>query len=147
MAEHVEHLSTVLCTKASKDSGLFSLVGLVDMIVVPNLPQGLVTIRVSQVVYSSWRRTGDPGVTVQQRIMFESEKDGGRVQVAGPHEVDLTKRHLCAIVAPITVLPIRGYGQYNFVVERAAGDVWDAVAPKAGLWVASPEMASAVLAV
>ncbi len=67
-----------------------------------------------------------------------------RVQVAGPDEISMVDRHLFCAVNQIPALPLMGYGQHWFIVQRQleSGD-WDDVTPTAGLWIPSPTMLGA----
>jgi hypothetical protein len=111
-----------------------------DAVRLPELPEGEIALQPHCFVVSNWRRNHGPGTTIQERLCFEYREDNTRVQLTGPRSVVLETRHLYSTVTQIDVLPLRGYGQYMFVVQRQYGDDWRDVAPTAGLWVASPEM-------
>jgi hypothetical protein len=139
MAEHVEHLWTVLCREVQPaDNGSFSLVGVMDAVRLANLPPGEVSLRLPCVVVSGWRRNLEPGATVHERLLFEYRADNYRVPLTESRAIILEAKHLSYSITEIRVLPIRGYGQYMFVVQRQEGDAWRDVSPTAGLWVASP---------
>jgi hypothetical protein len=140
--EHVEHLWTVLCRDIRQGAdGLVSLDGLMDMVAVSALPSDAVVASFACCVVSNWRRNEDPGTEFLQRLMLQLGGDeSGRVHVAGPDPVVLSNRHLFSVANRITELPLRGYGQYAFVVQRQDADgAWRDAPPTAGLWVPSPE--------
>jgi hypothetical protein len=141
MSEHVEHLWTVLCRSVHRDAqGLVSLDGLLDMVHIGALPSEPALIDFECYVVSHWRRNRDPGVELRQRVMFQREDDvGTRVQVAEPAAVGLQRKHLFMVINRVRALPVQGYGQYFFVVEREVDARWQAVAPSAGLWIPSPQ--------
>jgi hypothetical protein len=145
MHEQVEHLWTVVCQSIHQGAGgLLSLDGLIDMVSIPSLPHEPALVRFECFVASQWRRNDDPGVELSQRLMFQRERDTtSRVQLAGPDPVRVVDRHLFSVINKITALPLRGYGQYFFVVEWQTERGWEAVAPTAGLWVPSQEMLGA----
>jgi hypothetical protein len=142
--EHVEHLWTVVCRDVHRDAqGLVSLDGLQDMVNIPSLPAEPALIQFDCVVASHWRRNIDPGVEFRQRVMFQRGDDSStRVQVAGPDPVHVVERHLFSVLNKIPALPLLGFGQYFFVVEREVDGAWAAVGPTASLWVPSAEMLS-----
>ena len=138
----VEHLWTVVCRNVRTGvGGLLTLEDLIDMMSVPNLPETRVGVSFDGFVVSQWRRRGDaPGCTFSQRLCLQREDDAGsRVQLAGPDTVDVQERHLFLVVNQVPVLPLDGYAQYWFVVERDDGDGWRESPPTAGLWIPSPE--------
>ena len=79
----VEHLWTVLCRGAHVGSdGLVSLDGLIDMVRIETLPDEPALVSFDCFVASQWRRNEGPGVELQQRLMFQRERDASsRVQV------------------------------------------------------------------
>lgn len=143
---HVEHLWTVICRAARPGpDGLLSLDGLIDMVRIDDLPTGRVLVPFPFFIASQWRRNADPGIRFPQRVVFQLEgQSETRVQVAGPDEVSMVDRHLFCAVNQIPALPLMGYGQYWFIVQRQleSGD-WVDVTPTAGLWIPSPTMLGA----
>jgi hypothetical protein len=139
MTEKIEHLWTVLCKEIRNDEHGLSLVGLMDMVTLPNLPQGEVSLQLRCFVVSNWRRNLEPGATIHERLQFEYLGDKSRVLLTGPNPVVLEAKHLFCTITQIDVLPIRGYGQYMFVVQRQDGEAWVDTPPTAGLWVAASE--------
>jgi hypothetical protein len=146
MSEHVEHLWTVLCRGIRREpNGLVSLERLLDAVTISDLPPEPAQIQFECFVASHWRRNRDPGFEFRQRVMFQRGDDAHtRVQVAGPDAVRVVDRHLFSVINKIPALPLQGYGQYFFVVERESNGNWEAAAPTAGLWVSSPEMLAAL---
>jgi hypothetical protein len=137
----VEHLWTIACHGVTSDeTGGLTLHRLMDMIVLGELPGEPVIVPVACTVLSQWRRNTEPGRTLQERIMLQ-HPDGLRVQVSAPHEVNLSTRHLFCAITHVPQLPLRGNGQYWFVVQRqdAGGGEWIDAPPTAGLWVPHPD--------
>ncbi|HEV3192462.1 MAG TPA: hypothetical protein VGY54_18255 [Polyangiaceae bacterium] len=141
MLEHVEHLWTILCRGVTKDESGLSLIGLIDMVHLPQIPAGP-ELDFECCVLSYWRRNLEPGTTIRQRLAFEYCEVAKRWVLDGEDEIVLTKRHLFCAIRQIHRLPIGGYGQHMFVVQRQdrAGGEWIDVPPTAGLWLASDEM-------
>jgi hypothetical protein len=110
---------------------------LVDAVFVAGLPVGPAILPVGLTVVSQWRRNAEPGASLEERILLE-HPDGTRFPVANPNVVDLQQRHLYTTTIFVPEIPLRGYGQYWFVVQRrdAAFPQWSDATPTAGLWVA-----------
>ena len=142
MPELVEHLWTILCQQVVDDgAGRVTIGPLIDFVMVPDLPVWPVMLPVGFTVISQWRRNGEPGCSLEERLLIE-HSDGGRAPVAGPTIVNLGSRHLCSTIMLIGEIPLRGYGQYWFVVQRrdAPNAQWRDAAPTAGLWVPPPSL-------
>lgn len=137
--EHVEHLATILCSRVEPNGrGALSAIGLMDMIEVQGLPDGVSVLPFEAVVLSSWRRNLDPGIVIRQRVVF-AHQDGGFVALTLPQPIDLTHLHLATAIVRVRQLPLRGYAQYYFVVQRETPDGgWEDMLPSAGLFVAPP---------
>jgi hypothetical protein len=140
---NIEHLATLLCRNVRQGSdGLVSLDGLIDMVAVSALPPERVAVGFECCIVSSWRRNDDPGAELRQRVSLQFGRTvGERIPVAGPDHIQLLDRHLFTVVNRISELPLRGHGQYWFVVEQQdrEGEEWRDAPPTAGLWVPSPE--------
>jgi hypothetical protein len=119
--------------------------GLIDMVHVPQLPADG-KLDYPCCVLSYWRRNLDPGTILRQRVVFEYREDGTRWVLPGEEIVDLRDRHLFCAIRQIRGLPVGGYGQHMFVVQRQdnPGDDWVDAPPTAGLWVASNEMVAGI---
>jgi hypothetical protein len=142
MVPHVEHLWTILCKVVGKDAqGGLALIGLIDMIHVPDLPENG-KLGFDCHVLSYWRRNFDPGTVLRQRLVMEYQVDGRRWPLAGEEKIVVTDRHLYCAITPIHHFPIGGYGQHMVVVQRqdAPDGEWSDALPTAGIWVASTAM-------
>lgn len=142
MAPHVEHLWTILSKGVAKDpAGGLSIIGLVDALHVPRLPEtGFLPFGVF--VLSYWRRNREPGTTFQQRIVVQCESDGQRFVLPGEDQVPLNNRHLFCAIRQLDRIPIGGHGQHMVIVQRkdSPASEWVDAPPTAGLWIASDEM-------
>ncbi len=140
MPEHVEHLWTVLCQNVTQDGGALTLSRLIDMVLVPDLPSEPALVPMAFSIASQWRRNLEPGCTLSERILLE-HPDGTRVPLTAPTTIDLNTRHLACMVSRIEGIPLRGPGQYRFVVQRRDREdaPWFDAAPTAGLWVPRPD--------
>jgi len=142
-AGDVEHLYTLICAHAQAGPGIpTSLMGLMDMVAVADLPSGPSILPVTCVVVSGWRRNRGAGCLLRQRITFElaDGQDNPREVVSPIFDLDMTHLHLTSTFMQISGLPLRGYGQYFFVVQREVSpDTWEDALPSAGLWVARPD--------
>jgi hypothetical protein len=141
--EHVEHLWTIMCSGVIRDERGISIIGLMDMMHVPELPASR-EIEFGGFVLSYWRRNLEPGTTIRQRIAFEYIEgvEKQRWHLDGEDQIVLENRHLFCAIRQFPRLPIGGYGQHMFVIQRQDrnGGEWVDAPPTAGLWLASDEM-------
>jgi hypothetical protein len=129
----------LLCSKVivDKDTGVMSLIELIDMARLPDLPpvDGLAVASLELCIVSGWRRD-NATEPLTFPIRFALLGPQGNRRELGEQQVRLVPNHLGIVVARVRGLTVQGPGQYRVGVEwlDPHETAWKP-GPWAGLWI------------